>query len=50
MVINMENIVEIKHMVLETPRSRVGASFNMVKEQVYKDFFETEEMPFAYSI
>lgn len=43
-------IKRIKHVELETPKSRVGASFNMVKEQVYKDFFETEEMPFAYSI
>lgn len=43
-------IRKIKRIDLGNPRRRTGSLFSEIKEDLYKEFFKEEELPFAYTI
>ncbi|MGC4018889.1 MAG: ABC transporter ATP-binding protein [Muricomes sp.] len=43
-------IKKIKRIELGEPRKRTGSRFSEIKDEIYKEFFHEEEMPFTYTI
>lgn len=43
-------IKRIQKINLGNPRKRTGAQFTSAKEEIYKEFFKEEEVPFTYNI
>lgn len=43
-------IKRVRKVELGNPRKRTGALFASIKEEIYKEFFEEEEVPFSYNI
>ena len=44
------HIRKIYSVELGTPRRRMGTLFSQAKEEIYKEFFKEEEIPFAYQL